>query len=98
MSGADRVSLSTRPKPIWVARPIAWRLQRRRGHKRVFESLVSRMAEVRTCRPGGGGGWSPITGNGEAFHKWSDNTWFRLRPIKRGQFIGPWQYKRVSEI
>lgn len=84
--------------PVWIARPIAWRLEGRRGPRRHFDSLVSRMAELRTCMPGGGGHWSGDSGNGAAWHHNSDRTWTRERQIRRGQFVGSWRYKRASEI
>ncbi len=63
-----------------------------------LDSLKSRMAEHRTCHPGGGGSWYGNTGDGQAWHKNSDRTWFRTRKIVAGQWCGPWVYRRQDEV
>lgn len=84
-------------KSVWRARPLAWRLMARRGYPRRFDSLVSRMAEHRTCYPGGGGSFSGLTGDGHAW-QCNDRTWARERQIRRGQFIGPWRHKKADDL
>lgn len=79
--------------PSHIIPPVAWRLVDRRGPRRRFDSLVSRMAEHRTCYPGVGGSWDRLTGDGEACRS-NDRVWFQKRQIKHGQFIGPWRYER----
>ena len=59
-----------------------------------LDGLRSRMAEHRTCHPGGGGGWDGKTGNGEAYHKNGCRSWYRVRDIVAGQWRGPWRYVR----
>lgn len=71
----------------------------RKRHK--LDGLRSRMAEHRTCHPGGGGSWSGLTGDGEAWHKTSDRFgvgWFRVRQIVAGQWAGPWIRKRAEDV
>lgn len=63
-----------------------------------LDCLRSRMAEHRTCYPGGGGSWSGRTGDGMAWHKSSDKVWTRERQIKGGQWIGPWVHRRTSTL
>lgn len=64
-------------------------------------SLRVRMAEHRTCHPGGGGGFDGQTGDGEAWHKTGDrfgNGWFFVRQIKAGQWHGLWTRKRAIGV
>lgn len=66
-----------------------------------LDGLHSRMAERRTCRPGGGGGWDGRTGDGKAWHKTGDRFgvgWFLVRQIKAGQWAGPWTRKRAVDV
>lgn len=61
-----------------------------------LDPLRARMAELRTCLPGGGGHWNSRTGDGEAFHKNGDQFggWYMVRAIKGGQWAGPWRRVR----
>ena len=70
----------------------------RKRHK--LDSLRSRMAEHRTCHPGGGGMWNGMTGDGEAWSKNGDifGRWRLVRKIKAGQWCGPWARERVDDI
>ena len=65
-----------------------------------LDGLRSRMAEHRTCNPGGGGTFDGKTGDGEAWHKNGDRFkgWFLVRKIKAGQWHGGWKRKRNDEV
>jgi hypothetical protein len=71
--------------------------KRYRPHPRRFESLQSEMACKRTCTRGGGGHWSGISGDGEAWRE-GGRVWFWKRPIKAGQWAGPWQRVLVADL
>ena len=79
-------------KPFRYRGPNTFYFARKR-HK--LDGLRSRMAEHRTCHPGGGGSWNGKTGDGVAWHKDGDRygPWMRVRDIKAGQWAGPWRYK-----
>lgn len=78
--------------PFHFRGPNAFYFARKR-HK--LDSLRSRNAEHRTCHPGGGGGWSGLTGDGEAW-RCKDRTWMWVRPIRAGQWAGPWVRRLVD--
>ena len=82
-----------------VLRPaVAYRLRSRSRRFFTFERLVSQHAAALTClRRSGGGSWSGATGDGEAWRE-GDRTWCWRRPIRRGQWAGPWQRQRVEDI
>lgn len=83
--------------PFKFRGPNAFHFKRKR--KRFAESLLSRMAYLRTIHPGGGGGWNGKTGDGVAWRNDMNRfgRWQRVRDIRAGQWAGPWRYERIDD-